>query len=60
VRCCDSAGEQADLFHPLHWARKQQEGKTMELALGLYLSDAIIKLHGGRLWLNNSPSGGKI
>ncbi len=46
---------------PAHQDRVLQPFFTTKdhgLGLGLSLSSAIIKLHGGRLWLDNNPEAG--
>jgi signal transduction histidine kinase len=32
--------------------------KAQGTGLGLYLADAVIKAHGGRIWAENNPDGG--
>ncbi|HCI81960.1 MAG TPA: hypothetical protein DHW02_19975 [Ktedonobacter sp.] len=45
-------GEEHDhLFEPGYWLKQEPAHQKLESGLSLYLSAEVIKLHGGRVWL---------
>jgi len=52
------AGEERKIFDKFH--RVTAEGKRSGMGLGLSLCEAIIRLHGGRIWAENRPDGGAV
>jgi two-component system sensor histidine kinase KdpD len=50
------AGEERKIFDKFY--RVTTEGKRSGMGLGLALCDAIVRLHGGRIWVENRPEGG--
>jgi signal transduction histidine kinase len=53
-----SPEDQEHAFDRWYWASKKREGHGSGLGLGLYLSSAIIRQHGGRIWLKSVPGQG--
>jgi two-component system sensor histidine kinase KdpD len=49
-------GEERKIFDKFY--RVTAEGKRSGMGLGLALCEAIVKLHGGRIWAENRPDGG--
>ncbi|HVE42149.1 MAG TPA: sensor histidine kinase KdpD [Planctomycetota bacterium] len=49
-------GEERKIFDKFY--RVTTEGKRSGMGLGLALCEAIIRLHGGRIWAENRPDGG--
>jgi len=50
------AGEERKIFDKFY--RVTTEGKRSGMGLGLALCEAIVRLHGGRIWGENRPEGG--
>lgn len=51
-------GDERKIFDKFH--RATTEGKRSGMGLGLALCDAIVRLHGGRIWAENRPEGGAV
>jgi len=49
-------GEERKIFDKFY--RVTAEGKRSGMGLGLALCEAIVRLHGGRIWAENRPEGG--
>jgi two-component system sensor histidine kinase KdpD len=49
-------GEERKIFDKFY--RVTSEGKRSGMGLGLALCEAIVRLHGGRIWAENRPGGG--
>jgi two-component system sensor histidine kinase KdpD len=52
------AGEERKIFDKFHQARPER--KRSGMGLGLALCEAIVRLHGGRIWAENRPGGGAV
>ena len=52
------AGEERKIFDKFY--RVTAEGKRSGMGLGLALCEAIVRLHGGRIWVENRPDGGAV
>lgn len=52
------AGEEKRIFEKFH--RIASEGNQGGAGLGLTICRAIVEAHGGRIWADNSPSGGAV
>jgi two-component system sensor histidine kinase KdpD len=50
------SGEERKIFDKFY--RVTAEGKRSGMGLGLALCEAIVRLHGGRIWAENRPDGG--
>jgi signal transduction histidine kinase len=46
------------VFERFYRVNNRQTQKTQGTGLGLYLADAVIKAHGGKIWASNNPNGG--
>lgn len=53
-----SQEDQEHAFDRRYWATKKHEGYRAGTGLGLYLSQVIIRQHGGRIWLKSMPGQG--
>ena len=51
-------GEERKIFDKFY--RATSEGKRSGMGLGLALCEAIVRLHGGRIWAENRPDGGAV
>ncbi|HLY11946.1 MAG TPA: sensor histidine kinase KdpD [Planctomycetota bacterium] len=51
-------GEERKIFDKFY--RVTAEGKRSGMGLGLALCEAIVRLHGGRIWAENHPKGGAV
>lgn len=52
--------KQSKIFEPFFRAGNSREEKLAGLGLGLYISSEIIKLHGGRMWVESKSGEGSI
>jgi two-component system sensor histidine kinase KdpD len=51
-------GEERKIFDKFY--RVTSEGKRAGMGLGLALCEAIVKIHGGRIWAESRPEGGAV
>ncbi|MGH9885374.1 MAG: ATP-binding response regulator, partial [bacterium] len=50
----------ARLFRPFSRVRDRQTAEIEGSGLGLYICDRIVRAHGGRLWVDSTPSEGSV
>ncbi len=51
-------GEQENIFRPFYRVEGDAGQETQGAGLGLYLCQAIVEAHGGRIWVESGPSKG--